>query len=299
MNFSSFDQRDKINCLYLAMSGYPLNQTYSASEMSSYIEYIRQLSEVSSAVKTRANSQILTNLDFFENYNSKLRKASSDVILSEESMLDLIEKIQTHRSNEFTNEEFEFVFGENRQLLIDFINSLKLPRLERVISKQDPFVNEIRKFAKDDPTFNRQIKHVYRVSRRSRRRDPNSKVLRVSHGTTNLSLLKILDGGFKRPSELNDSDVRFSGQLLGDGVYFTKLKHIGKNATYTDSNEETAYIIIADVYYDELLETHEITTFDLQPHQIGIGYNMGGYGRDEVLALPHQIDIKYVLEITK
>jgi hypothetical protein len=65
---------------------------------------------------------------------------------------------------------------------------------------------------------------------------------------------------------------------------------------YIDKNNHP-YIIIADVYYNNTIETDYFKSKKLTGDNIIHGKNLGAYSRDELVALPNQIQIKYILEL--
>lgn len=131
----------------------------------------------------------------------------------------------------------------------------------------------------------------------------------LNTGTSNESLIKILNGGFKKPSEIfkehknknPHSTVQYSGQMFGDAVYFANPNKISKNTAYVDRvNPGNKFIIVADVYYNnfEKIDGTYSDKCKYDGHNIVCAKNVGRYNRDEYMASPEQIKIKYVLEIT-
>lgn len=154
-------------------------------------------------------------------------------------------------------------------------------------------------------TSNYKIKNVYAIapneqSANASKQGKHSMIL--NSGTSNESLIKILSGGFKLPSQLaRDAGVQMSGQMYGDAVYFARPDQISKNTSYVDRhNPGSKFIMVAEVYYDYKKDANNRGyDFKYDGHTLVHAHNVGRYDRDEYMVHPSQIKLKYVLEIDK
>ena len=124
----------------------------------------------------------------------------------------------------------------------------------------------------------------------------------LNSGTSNESLVKILSGGFKKPSQLaREAGVQMSGQMYGDAVYFARPDQISKNTAYLDRhNSGSKFIIVADIYYDEEVSVDRTgSNQDYKGRTMVHAHGVGRYRRDEYMCAPEQIEVKYVLEVGK
>lgn len=95
------------------------------------------------------------------------------------------------------------------------------------------------KYKKDNYFKNNyKIKNIYAVEHNKQSENAHKygkNKLTLNSGTANESLIKIMNGGFKRPSQLaRENNVQISGQMYGDAVYFAKPDQISKNTSYVD-----------------------------------------------------------------
>ena len=68
---------------------------------------------------------------------------------------------------------------------------------------------------------------------------------------------------------------------------------------YMDKNETTTYIIVADVYHKEYVEvSSSACDYKYNGENLICATKAGRYDRDEFMALPSQIDIRYILEVS-
>lgn len=312
---NSLDMTDKINLLYLATLGKGVNANYKYTEVKPYIDYIKALIASKSEIKTiksnhpssNNNNNFHNSIQFFSNYQANINNVSINTSLEEEEMLDLLDRIKsadfTKNTFELTDKQYNFIFGKDSNDLILFINSLDLPVLEK-LSIKDKELSYITQQIKNDTEFNNKYKvsGIYKPLRKSDKYKNNwagwhKKT--VAHGTTNKSLIQILDSGFKLSSELLNTDARLTGSGLGDAIYFGRLDQISKPMNYTDKRMPVFYVIIADIYYKDVIDTHYYKQFKYNGKNLVWAHSVGGFYRDELAVLPKQIEIKYILEITR
>ena len=311
---SSLDMTDKINLLYLATLGKGINATYKYAEVKPYIDYIKALIASKSNVKTvkstyqsSYNNNFNNSIQFFSNYQANINNVSINTSLEENEMLDLLDRIKSadfaKNTFELTDKQYDFIFGKNSSDLILFINSLNLPILEK-LSINAKELSYITQQIKNDNEFNSKYKisGIYKPiweydKYRTNWTGWHKKT--VAHGTTNKSLIQILDGGFKLSSELRNTGARLTGSGLGDAIYFGQLDQISKPMNYTDKRMPTFYVIIADIYYKDVNDTHHYKQFKYNGKNLVWAHSVGSFYRDELAVLPKQIEIKYILEITR
>lgn len=304
----TYDMTDQINLLHLALNGQPQNALYSSVKIAPYLEYIRELTRGKFHIKDdltnlSISKQWSRNSEFLSRFELNTKANARELTFTENQMLTLIQKIKDSKDDyELTSDEFDFVYGSSSSevfnlMMVKFV----LPKLHRVTSQTDKYVNEIRKYAREDDLFKYTIENVYKVDY-NRKRDfsmfKHSK--RCVHGTKNLHLLSILSEGFKLSSELRhrtDFNVSFSGNSLGDGVYFARQDQISKSMAYLSSEEKTRYIVIADLHYNDVYETYEHVGTELTGFNMIHAIKQGLHSRDELVVLPRQIEIQYVLEL--
>lgn len=161
-------------------------------------------------------------------------------------------------------------------------------------------------YAKDDYFKDRfKIKNIYEIapneqSANAHRQGKHSMIL--NSGTGNLSLVKIMNGGFKLPSELaRENGVKLSGQMYGDAVYFARPDQISKNTAYVDKyNPGSKFIMVAEVFYDKKQNADKYGgRYHYDGHNLVHAHNVGRYSRDEYMVHPSQIKLKYILEVDK
>lgn len=317
------DKTDKINLLHLALNGQGLDVTYKYSEVEIYIEYIKALVDKTKEIKTEKSTfqSKAKNIDlsksFFNKYVTKINTSAKLTYLTEAELLDLINKIKnqelTNKTLTLTDNQYNFIYGKNSTELKDFINSLDLPIIERLPSNTKEAMLILDKVGKDK-LFNDiyEISGVFKplwsekkeIKFKKKFENDNWKKKQLLHGTTNSSVLQILDSGFKLASQLKKENAQFkySGSALGNAIYFALPHQISKCTSYTDRPDENqvSYIIVADVYYQDVVETESFSNkFKYTGQNIVHAKSVGAYGRDEITALPEQIEIKYILEISK
>ena len=159
-------------------------------------------------------------------------------------------------------------------------------------------------YGKDDFFKSRyKIKNVYAVANNKQSENAHkqgTKSMILNSGTSNESLVKILSGGFKLPSQLaRDAGVQMSGQMYGDAVYFARPNQISKNTAYVDRvNSGSKFIMVAEVFYDKKIDASNTGgRFKYDGHTLVHAHNVGRYDRDEYMVHPSQVEIKYVLEV--
>lgn len=150
---------------------------------------------------------------------------------------------------------------------------------------------------------NYKIKNVYAIAPNKQSKNAHkqgSHSLILNSGTSNESLIKILSGGFKLPSQLaKEAGVQMSGQMYGDAIYFARPDQISKNTAYVDRrNPGSKFIMVAEVYYDKKINAdNRGRNFKYNGNTLVHAHNVGRYDRDEYMVHPSQIRLKYVLEV--
>lgn len=309
------DKTDKINALWLAMNGEPQNLIYKLSEVKSYVEYIKALIDPTKVkkIKSKKNHDVLnTNValspEFFAKYSAKVSKMSKLAYLSEQEMIDLIHRIKEGQDEKniltLTENQYNFIFSLGGSSLDDFVNSLNLPILKR-IRKDDKKIVSLLELTQKDTYFNErfEISAIFEPDfKRKKLSGKNGwKKMPLVHGTSNKSLLQILDSGFKTARQLQKEGVDFTyaGSMYGDAIYFAKPEQISKPIYYMDKSENITYIIVADVYYKEFVEVStSAVNHKYNGENVICARGAGRYNRDEFMALPNQIDIRYIFEVS-
>lgn len=291
------DSGDLINQIHLKQNKLielEPNRKYSLEnkELKAYINYLYSIYKDNRIYKD-------SHRTFIENIKTNTVKNINRNIesITEETLFSIIYKIKNEDYENFTETETLVLLSLSNDALNFFIGDLK--KIPRSLNKSE-FEEELPNYIKSK-WFNRRITNIYEVDPSSSPKFDNRKykhVKRLAHGTTNYSILSILKEGFKRASELcgNDEHYTYSGSALGDGIYFARLDQIDKCLGYIDRNNHP-YIIIADVYYNNTIETDYFKSKKLTGDNIIHGKNLGAYSRDELVALPNQIQIKYILEL--
>lgn len=296
-----FDLNDPINCIYLARNGQPTGRKYQPFELMSYIAYLNALTKTFE-IKIDSKNLNFKHVDFnfLNNFECSIKRDQRNKFkkYSESTVLNLLSKIE--KSNNIlnlTDDEFDFLCcSVGISSIESVLSQFKLPNITQLNKRDDEYLNLIKE-SKKDKHFSQKIYAIYKVDSKHKPKKLKH-VMRCVHGTSNLSLLSILDGGFKRPSELRGKDVKFSGQALGDGVYFARLDQMSKPQAYLDArNYNRRYMIVADIYYDTCQHTEHFQTFKYSGKNVVHAHKMGNFYRDEIVALPQQIDIKYIIEL--
>lgn len=153
--------------------------------------------------------------------------------------------------------------------------------------KQNYKINNIYKIEPNDQSKNAHLQGKNKIT--------------LNSGTGNESLIKIMNGGFKRPSQLaREAGVRISGQMFGDAIYLARPNQISKNTSYVDrKNQGNKFIMVADVYYDKKEVVSRAGNYNYTGKNLIVARDIGAYSRDEYMTSPKQIDLKYILEISK
>ncbi len=311
----NLNHEDKINLLWMAMNGNPQNAVYGYGEIKSYIAYIKaitskkKISRVSSEKTPFDNSE--KSKEFFEKYQAKVASMAHLTQLNEAEMVDLIKRIKAgvgKDSQTLTDNQYNFLYGDSHPAeLRDYIDNIKLPTLTKIDSRTK-HGKEILEMASQDKYFNDHfaIEAIFEpdFKRRKFPKKDGWKVMRGVHGTTNKSLLGILNGGFKLASQLRKdrADFKYMGSAFGDAIYFARLDQISKPINYMDSSYPTTYIIVADLYYKDKVDIKlGGMRFDGSTHYTGENlvhaHDAGRYNRDELMVQPNQIDIRYILQV--
>lgn len=302
----TLDMNDKINLLHLALKGQGTGVTYKSYEISDYLDYIRELSTDRSididklGLKDSSLKIVQEVPEFFQNLLRNLKNEIKDINIKESVLVSLINKLKLSDFN-FTDDEFEIVYGSSISAYHELLADINIPKLTRVTNRDDQFVNDVRRYAREDKLFNYSISNVYRVDATNKRDFSRYQYsMRGVHGTRSMSLLSILENGFMLPSQLVslNKEFRRSGSSLGDGVYFARLDQISKTSSYLDSSSaKTKYAIVADLYYNEKVETLLHQPIEYTGQNLLHAIKQGSHERDEIVVLPSQIDIKYVVEM--
>lgn len=305
----TLDLNDPINNLYLALNGQGQGLVYKFKDIEDYISYMKELVDANNIQVKREAKKTATAIsqspEFFKNYTTKIQNEAKNQTLEEPLMVDLIQRIKTGdiSTDGLTETQYNFLFGgSDSNDLSTFLDSLSLPVLQpvsRQLAELKPFLTETKK----DDRFNKayRISKIYQPLTKPKAFKQGWHKVTAVHGTSNLSLVKILSEGFKRASELRKENATFQymGSAFGDGIYFARPDQISKNINYLDRSVKAVnYIIVADLYYktiEEVSDNYDDHTYD--------GSNLvwakliGRYERDELIVAPEQIDIKYIIEI--
>lgn len=161
-------------------------------------------------------------------------------------------------------------------------------------------------YLKDDYFKDRfKIKNIYAIENNKQSANAHKQgenVITLNSGTSNESLVKILHGGFKKPSQLaHEAGVQMAGQMFGDAVYFARPDQISKNTAYVDRyNAGSKFIIVADIYYDKKIDHNGNygKQYRYNGDTLVHAHGIGRFDRDEYMVAPEQVAIKYVLEVT-
>lgn len=308
----NLDKSDKINLLHLALNGQPTYAKYRYSDIEMYINYIKALlntknikkddeMKIEKSNKYKLNTQVSDV--FFKNYQTKIKYDNKNTWLEEEIVIDLINRIKKtlDKSDTFalSNEQYTWLYGENSLELNNFINSLKLPQISPLYKKSYEY-ERLMNNLKNDELFNstHEISNIYQVMTKPKIFGDDWTSKEVVHGTNNISLLHILEKGFKLSSQLKkeNKNFRYSGSMFGDAIYFALPSQISKNIYYMDRTQ-TKYIILADIYYKDYKKVSAGANYKYTGENLIWATNIGRYSRDELMVKPSQINIKYILEV--
>lgn len=170
------------------------------------------------------------------------------------------------------------------------------------LNELTPDDSEYQRIQKSLKLYN--IKAIYQVNKTDYQIPNKQHVKRLYHGTKNCSIVSILNNHFMTAKQLFNSKTiksyRYTGNGLGDGVYFANAKDIGKAINYTNSDTKTGFIFECDCYYDTV-ETVEDYNSKLQSKcDLVFGKNVGSYDRSEyVICDPKNIEIKNIIMFEK
>lgn len=308
----NLDKSDKINLLHLALIGQPTYAKYRYSDIEMYINYIKALLykktlKTDTKIKFNTNGKYKLNTEvsntFFKNYQAKIKDDNKNTYLEEEIVIDLINRIKKtlDKSDTFSlsNEQYTWLYGKNKQELNNFINSLDLPLiipLDKYSFEYDRLISSLN----NDKRFNdsHTISNIFRVMKKPKVFGDEWNRKEVVHGTNNISLLHILEKGFKLSSQLKreNKDFKYSGSMFGDAIYFALPSQISKNIYYMDRTP-TKYIILADIYYKNYEKVKSSAKYKYTGDNLIWATGIGQYKRDELMVKPSQINIKYILEV--
>lgn len=299
----------------------------SSPDVDNFLTYVSSISTINAAIDDKLIKTKVDDLD--ENGNVKLTdndKLVSAIIIQEagdrtpvELSYDTLTKVLdvSHgRQVKLTDVEFaqlsrskSFTDSNTYKSITKFlVAEHPIPEVEHVrnIYNTDDLSDLYDEYAKDDYfKDNYAIKNIYAVSNNKQSAGASkqgSNRITLNSGTSNESLVKILSGGFKKPSQLaREAGVQMSGQMYGDAVYFARPDQISKNTAYLDRhNSGSKFIIVADIYYDEEVSVDRTgSNHDYKGRTMVHAHGVGRYSRDEYMCAPEQIEVKYVLEVGK
>ena len=303
---ATYNLEDPINVLELARKNqYDGDFVFKGNDVNikNYIDYLKFFVDEHKAVVVKDDakhkSQVDPNEDFKRAFKAIIKHTAKNTTLDLKAMLSLIDKLEQN-NQVFTKAEFDFLMGTSTSSLKQFLDSFALPLLNEVdlvpsALKQHKGLQEVLSGAKTDKTMKRKIKRAWEIAHS----DATPTHLRgmkkrtFVHGTTNQALISILGTGFR---VMNSNDVRksgasFSGRMFGDGIYFARPDQVSKTQAYQENNSQIGqnWIIIADVYYNDIEQGH-----DAKKGNIRWEKGVGMYSRDEIIAQPSQIVIRYV-----
>lgn len=303
MTLKNMDLNDYINRFYMIHKGLikpDPTRTYNYSMLASYFDYVSNLSNIT--VKNNTDTKAITHsTKFFQSFELRVASRSNTVRLNEIEIADLFDKVRnavkTLDVTHLTDDQFKFFYSNNITELTDYVSSLNLPEIEFIEKEKYPQeLNEILLEISSDSRFKAQkiIKHIYKPHVPTKSFGEDWQKMTLAHGTKNRSLLEIIAKGFKTNGQLeseNNKHYQYSGNAFGDAVYFARPNQIAKTLGYI-GHEKSAYIIIADVYYKNIVNDNCV--YDGENMRIS-QYSNGN--ADEHMVLPNQIQIKYILEI--
>lgn len=309
MKIKNLNKSDAINKIYMAVEGgynVNLDDEVSYNEIESYINYIKDIVDKSKIIRSKGKKSTQVNFnkspEFFENFKATIRKNARNRLykLKLREVKELIEKIRNN-DNHFTEREFNFLYSTNFNNFTEFVEGLDLPKINKVTKRLDEYKELKMKFDKDK-MFNNEYKinSIYIPETKQKKFDKSWKRKSVVHGTSNQSLLMIMSSHFKTISQLRKEGtvINYAGSMLGDGIYFALPEQISKTMWYLDKEQDTKYIIVADIYYkDETKSKTPNSNFKYNGENMQHLLSYGMYSRDELVVLPEQINIRYILEV--
>lgn len=220
------------------------------------------------------------------------------------------------REANLTNEEYSQFAGYEgvqnsdmyKSITRELVRKYPIPEVTHIVDIYD--TNDLSdlydEYSKDKYfCSNYKIKNVYAIENNKQSKNAfkqGTKSMILNSGTSNESLIKILSGGFKLPSQLaRDNGVQMSGQMYGDAIYFARPNQISKNTAYMDRyNRGSKFIMVAEVFYDhEKNADNRGHNFKYDGHTLVHAHGVGQFYRDEYMVHPSQIKLKYVLEVDK
>lgn len=191
--------------------------------------------------------------------------------------------------------------GTNRQIII---NQAKQLGLTNILTKMPG--EELSKLKHAlSPEVAKKVKNAWIINNQKPNNTKAHHKLLV-HGTKNLSVLNILGEGLLDHITLNkkkSTHYNFTGDGLGNGIYFARLDQADKSYNYTGSafnQNMSAYMFVADVAYNKIHETQSYNP-NIRLHKgedLVWGKAVGSYDRDEIVAQnADQVQLKYLLEL--
>lgn len=191
--------------------------------------------------------------------------------------------------------------GTNRQIII---NQAKQLGLTNILTKMPG--EELSKLKHAlSPEVAKKVKNAWIINNQKPNNIKAHHKLLV-HGTKNLSVLNILGEGLLDHITLNkkkSTHYSFTGDGLGNGIYFARLDQADKSYNYTGSafnQNMSAYMFVADVAYNKIHETQSYNP-NIRLHKgedLVWGKAVGSYDRDEIVAQnADQVQLKYLLEL--
>lgn len=195
--------------------------------------------------------------------------------------------------------------GHEKQLALKMIRDLNLNDKLIKLKKDDTVMVHIKQQLSQDNDFNHQFKiqKIYQI-KNSQSAKPFKHHQQLLHGTQNFSILPILSKGLLDAETLDQrssSHYKYTGNGLGNGIYFAKPTESLKPAHYTghySNSDENHYLILADIGYNSSKTVYQYNNYSNQAdliHAIGVGSG----SRDEFLVKQaNQIQLQYLISIT-
>lgn len=266
------------------------------------------------------NSLLANNKTDFDDFVKKISNLVDD--------LDVFNKVKNVTLREFIDFYFEVQNKEltqNTKNIQSLINNDKvnagdvvkrhnhyndLAKGFTLLKHKDDEVQKILDGFKRDKEFCSKFKinNVYRINTKDERQlDKYKDHINGIHATTLTSITSILLNNVKTSSELMslNADFKYTGSLLGDGVYFADPKQPIKTAFYWRS-EDTYYMFYADIAYnkDSLCEVNSSgATINGVPMKKASLIRAKHFGRrsltEIVTPISDNVKLKYLLEFRR
>ena len=233
-----------------------------------------------------------------------------------------------HMSDKTLN--IKFTFSELIEYMINIVKgkpiSSKMFKLitnqkSNIDSASDIIINEIKtnhlehklRFANDDEKQNimkrlpREVRpivaKIYVIDDKTDLSQYQHIIPLLAHGTDNGSIISILKNGLLDPKTLRkqkNKHYRYTSNALGNGIYFTKLKHCQKSVNFANQYIDiNTYMFLAEVGYNTRYDT-SVFEYDKTHSDLVYAHKVSSHNRDEIVAKSgKQVKLRYLLELEK